>query len=119
MQTETKNVVILASGDPLFFGIGSYLSSKIDVEIYPYLSSIQLAFAKMGERWQDAYFTSVHGRSMKGLAQRIDGKEKVAFLTDTENSPNQIAQYLLSFGMTEYQAFVGENLGGKTKDAAG
>ncbi|MCQ6279449.1 precorrin-6y C5,15-methyltransferase (decarboxylating) subunit CbiE [Bacillus sp. EB600] len=115
LQTETKNVVVLASGDPLFFGIGSYLSSKIDVEIYPYLSSVQLAFAKMGERWQDAYFTSVHGRSMKGLAQRIDGKEKVALLTDTENSPNKIAEYLLSFGMTEYQAFVGENLGGNNE----
>jgi precorrin-6Y C5,15-methyltransferase (decarboxylating) len=111
LQSETKNVVILASGDPLFFGIGSYLSSKVPLEIYPYLSSVQLAFAKMGERWQDAYFTSVHGRSMKGLAQRIDGKEKVAILTDTENSPNKIAQYLLSFGMSEYQAFVGENLG--------
>ncbi|XJZ28665.1 precorrin-6y C5,15-methyltransferase (decarboxylating) subunit CbiE [Bacillota bacterium Lsc_1132] len=111
LKTEKKNVVILASGDPLFFGIGSYLSSKIELEIYPYLSSVQLAFAKMGERWQDAYFTSVHGRSMKGLAQRIDGKEKVAILTDKENSPSKIAQYLLTFGMTEYQAFVGENLG--------
>ena len=39
LQTETKNVVILASGDPLFYGIGSYLSSKIKLEIYPYLSS--------------------------------------------------------------------------------
>ena len=69
---------MLASGDPLFFGIGGYLSSKINIEVYPYLSSIQLAFAKMGESWQDAYFVSVHGRSMKGLAQRIDGREKVA-----------------------------------------
>lgn len=115
LQTEKNNVVILASGDPMFFGIGGYLSSKIKLEIYPYLSSIQLAFARMGERWQDAYFASVHGRSMKGLAQRIDGKEKIAILTDTENSPNKIAQYLLSFGMTEYQAFVGENLGSKNE----
>ena len=52
--------------------------------MYPYLSSIQLAFAKMGESWQDAYLVSVHGRSMKGLAQRIDGKEKVALLTDAK-----------------------------------
>ncbi|QIZ10999.1 precorrin-6y C5,15-methyltransferase (decarboxylating) subunit CbiE [Priestia megaterium] len=111
LQSETRNVVILASGDPLFYGIGSYLSSKIDLDIYPYLSSIQLAFARMKERWQDAYFTSVHGRSIKGLAQRVDGKKTVAILTDTENSPNKIAQYLLSFGMTEYEAFVGENLG--------
>ncbi|MED3563508.1 precorrin-6y C5,15-methyltransferase (decarboxylating) subunit CbiE [Bacillus xiapuensis] len=115
LKAETKNVVILASGDPLFFGIGSYLSSKINLEIYPHLSSVQLAFAKMGERWQDAYFTSVHGRSMKGLAQRIDGKEKVAILTDVENSPNKIAEYMLSFGMTEYQVFVGENLGGENE----
>ncbi len=111
LQSETRNVVILASGDPLFYGLGSYLSSKIDLDIYPYLSSVQLAFARMKERWQDAYFTSVHGRSIKGLAQRIDGKEKIAILTDTENSPNKIAQYLLSFGMIEFQAFVGENLG--------
>ncbi|MES9682004.1 precorrin-6y C5,15-methyltransferase (decarboxylating) subunit CbiE [Gottfriedia acidiceleris] len=111
LQSETRNVVILASGDPLFYGIGSYLSSKIDLDIYPYISSIQLAFARMKERWQDAYFTSVHGRSIKGLAQRVDGKKTIAILTDTENSPNKIAQYLLSFGMTEYEAFVGENLG--------
>ncbi|PLT33181.1 precorrin-6y C5,15-methyltransferase (decarboxylating) subunit CbiE [Bacillus sp. V5-8f] len=112
IKDETRDVVILASGDPLFFGIGSYLSNKLSVQIYPYLSSVQLAFARMGERWQDAYFVSVHGRSMKGLAQRIDGREKIAILTDTENSPNKIAQYLLSFHMTEYRAFVTENLGG-------
>jgi precorrin-6Y C5,15-methyltransferase (decarboxylating) len=103
--------VILASGDPLFYGVGSLLSKKLNVEIYPHLSSIQLAFAKMGEAWQDAALMSVHGRSIKGLAQRIDGKEKVALLTDSENTPAAIARYLLSFGMTEYDAFVAENLG--------
>lgn len=113
LQNEDRNVVILASGDPLFYGIGGYLSSKLKIEIHPNVSSIQLAFARMGEPWQDAYLTSVHGRSMKGLAQRIDGKEKVAILTDAENSPNQIAHYLLSFGMTEYMAFIAENLGGE------
>ena len=66
----------------------------------------------MDESWQDAYVTSVHGRSMKGLAQRIDGKEKVAILTDTTIVSECIAHYLLSFGMTEYNAFVAENLGG-------
>lgn len=115
LQNETRPTVVLASGDPLFFGIGSYLSSKINIEVYPYLSSIQLAFAKMGESWQDAYLVSVHGRSMKGLAQRIDGKAKVALLTDAENSPNRIADYLLSFGMTEYRAFVAENLQGENE----
>jgi precorrin-6B C5,15-methyltransferase / cobalt-precorrin-6B C5,C15-methyltransferase len=111
LREEKRKTVILASGDPLFYGVGSLLKKKLNVEIYPHLSSIQLAFAKTGESWQDAYFASVHGRSMKGLAQRIDGREKVALLTDRENNPAAIARYLLAFGMTEYDAFVGENLG--------
>ncbi|CAJ1003765.1 MULTISPECIES: precorrin-6y C5,15-methyltransferase (decarboxylating) subunit CbiE [Brevibacillus] len=111
LREEKRKTVILASGDPLFYGVGSLLAKKLHVEIYPHLSSIQLAFARMGESWQDAYFASVHGRSMKGLAQRIDGRDKVALLTDRQNNPAAIARYLLSFGMTEYDAFVGENLG--------
>lgn len=117
LQNEARPTVVLASGDPLFYGIGGYLSSKINIEVYPYVSSIQLAFAKMGEAWQDAYVVSVHGRSMKGLAQKIDGKKKVALLTDSENNPQRIAEYLLSFGMTEYRAFVAENLQGENEKA--
>ncbi|NMD69684.1 precorrin-6y C5,15-methyltransferase (decarboxylating) subunit CbiE [Bacillus sp. DNRA2] len=112
---ETRNVVILASGDPMFYGIGGFLSSKLELEIYPALSSIQLAFARMGECWHDAYLTSVHGRSMMGLSQRIDGREKIAILTDGTNTPNKLASYLLSFGMMEYTAFVAENLGGEAE----
>lgn len=115
LSQETRRIVVLASGDPLFYGIGSYLSKKLDLEIYPYLSSIQLAFARMNERWQDAYITSVHGRSMKGLAQRINGREKIALLTDAENNPSAIARYLRSFEMNEYRAFVAENLGGENE----
>ncbi|UQZ85786.1 Precorrin-6Y C(5,15)-methyltransferase [decarboxylating] [Paenibacillus konkukensis] len=110
---QGRSVVVLASGDPLFYGIGGYLSSKLDVEVYPSPSSVQVAFARMGQSWQDAYITSVHGRSIKGLAQRIDGKPKVALLTDETNHPGAIARYLLSFGMTEYRAFVAENLDGE------
>lgn len=115
LEKETKKVVILSSGDPLFYGLGGYLSSKVELEIYPYLSSIQLAFARMQDSWQDAYFTSVHGRSMFGLAQRIDGKKKVVLLTDQENTPSKIARYLQEFSINEYKAFVAENLGGENE----
>ncbi|WP_339170892.1 precorrin-6y C5,15-methyltransferase (decarboxylating) subunit CbiE [Anoxybacillus sp. FSL W8-1294] len=113
--SEPKKTVILASGDPMFYGIGSYLAKKVPIEVYPSVSSLQWAFAKMGESWHDAYIVSLHGRMMKGLAQRIDGKEKVAVLTDDTNDPRAIASYLLSYGMTEYEAFVGENLGGENE----
>jgi precorrin-6Y C5,15-methyltransferase (decarboxylating) len=112
LKETTKPTVILASGDPLFFGIGAYAAKHLDAEIYPNLSSVQLAFARIGESWQDAFVASVHGRSMKGLAQRLDGKEKAVLLTDAENTPEAIARYLLRFGMAEYRAFVAENLGG-------
>ncbi|MFD0694940.1 precorrin-6y C5,15-methyltransferase (decarboxylating) subunit CbiE [Paenibacillus sp. GCM10027628] len=119
LQNESRSVVILASGDPLFYGIGGYVSKRLEgVEIYPYTSSIQLAFARMGESWQNAYVTSVHGRSMKGLAQRIDGKDLIALLTDETNTPSAIAAYLLAFGMTEYRGFVAENLGGAEERCA-
>lgn len=112
LSQETRKTVILASGDPLFYGIGGYLAKKLTIEVYPYMSSVQLAFSKMGESWQDAYVTSIHGRPIKGLAQRIDGKKKVALLTDADNNPNVLGRYLKHFGMTEYRAFVAENLQG-------
>lgn len=120
LQTDKRATVVLASGDPLFYGIGGYLSGKLPgrVEVYPQVSSLQLAFARIGESWQDACIASAHGRSLKGLAQRIDGQAKVVLLTDEKNHPGAIARYLLEFGMTEYRAFVGENLGG-TKERTG
>ncbi|WP_078553017.1 precorrin-6y C5,15-methyltransferase (decarboxylating) subunit CbiE [Bacillus alkalicellulosilyticus] len=111
LQNEPKETVILASGDPLFFGIGGYLASKLAVDIYPSVSSIQQAFAKMKESWQDCEFISVHGRSMKGLVQKVDGRKKVCLLTDNDNTPAAIASYLLTYDMNEYEAFVAEELG--------
>lgn len=112
IQAATGNIVVLASGDPLFYGIGQYLSNKMPLEIYPHVSSVQLAFARCQTSWQDAKVISLHGRSIKGLAQKMNGEKKVALLTDEVNSPNAIAQYLLDFGFHEYRAFVAENLEG-------
>jgi len=112
---DTHNIVVLASGDPLFYGIAGYLARKLgpdQLEIRPNLSSLQLAFARLGESWHDAVLESVHGRPLKGLAQRIDGKAKIALLTDEHNSPAAVGAYLQKFGMTEYDAYVAENLGG-------
>ncbi|MDR6224144.1 precorrin-6y C5,15-methyltransferase (decarboxylating) subunit CbiE [Desmospora profundinema] len=111
----TRRVVVLASGDPLFYGVAGLVVRVLgveNVEVHPHLSSLQLAFARMGESWQKAHVESVHGRTMQGLAQRLDGKETVAVLTDEFHTPAAIARYLLRFGMDEYRAFVAENLGG-------
>ncbi|KPC68228.1 cobalamin biosynthesis protein CbiE [Thermoactinomyces vulgaris] len=115
-----QRVVVLASGDPLFYGIGRLLVRRLGgerVEILPHVSSLQLAFARMGESWQGVPVESLHGRPLFGLAQRIDGQDMVALLTDDQNTPGAIANYLLRFGMTEYKAFVAENLGGADERA--
>lgn len=113
LRSQQEKAVVLASGDPLFYGIGGYLSKDVEADIYPQPSSVQLAFARMGQSWQNAAIISLHGRTITGLAQRIDGKQTVAILTDEKNTPNVIACYLKRFAMTEYRAFVAENLGGE------
>lgn len=115
LQEETRNAVILVSGDPLFYGLGGVLAKKLPLEIYPYTSSVQLAFSKMQDSWQDAYIISLHGRSIKGFAQKIDGRKKIAVLTDQTNTPQTIATYLKRFNMIEYDAFVAENLEGENE----
>ena len=64
-RREGKRVVVLASGDPLYFGIGSYLARNMgaeNVRIYPNITSVAAAFARLGEPWQDVPLVSLHGR---------------------------------------------------------
>jgi precorrin-6Y C5,15-methyltransferase (decarboxylating) len=112
---EEHTVAILASGDPLFFGIGALAIEKLGaehVEVLPAPSSMQLAFARAGLRWDDAQFLSLHGRAREGLLTRLRSLRKVALFTDEENSPRWIAGQLLSHGQTAWRAWVCENLGG-------
>ena len=110
-----EKVVVLASGDPLFFGLGRLLKTKIDPEklsFYPHLSSIQLAFSKIKIPWQDARLISVHGRDCAELLKSWQqGASKIAVLTDRVNNPVAIAkQYLALKPTTLYDFFVCENL---------
>jgi precorrin-6Y C5,15-methyltransferase (decarboxylating) len=112
---EEQNVCILASGDPLFFGVGGLVIRKLgaeNVEVIPQPSSVQLAFARAGLSWDDAAFISAHGRSLDGLLTRLRRQSKVALLTDDENSPPRIATRMLEHGESAWQAWVCEHLGG-------
>ncbi|EJP15924.1 precorrin-6y C5,15-methyltransferase (decarboxylating), CbiE subunit / precorrin-6Y C5,15-methyltransferase (decarboxylating), CbiT subunit multi-domain protein [Leptospira interrogans str. UT126] len=109
-------ICVLASGDPLFFGIGNLIRKKVGpeyVDFIPAPSSVQHAFAKIGIPWDDAEVLSLHGRSSKGLITKLQFLNKVALFTDKINHPKEIASYLLSFNESEWTAFVCENLGGE------
>ncbi len=112
---EEQNVCVVASGDPLFFGIGSLVIKRLGaehVEILPQPSSMQWAFARAGLKWDDASFLSLHGRSSEGFLTRLKGQVKVAILTDEKNSPPVLARRMAEHGETAWVALVCENLGG-------
>jgi precorrin-6Y C5,15-methyltransferase (decarboxylating) len=109
------NVCVLASGDPLFFGVGSLVAKKVGaehVEILPQPSAMQWAFARARLKWDDATLISVHGRPLAGLAARLRRVAKAALFTDDESSPPRIAEHLIAYGQGGFRAWVCENLGG-------
>jgi precorrin-6Y C5,15-methyltransferase (decarboxylating) len=110
-----QNVCVLASGDPLFFGVGALVIRRIGrehVEIIPQPSSMQLAFARVGLRWDDAALLSLHGRPLEGLVTRLSRVAKAAVFTDDESSPARIAGHMVERGESAWNAWVCEHLGG-------
>jgi precorrin-6B C5,15-methyltransferase / cobalt-precorrin-6B C5,C15-methyltransferase len=105
-----ESVVVLASGDPLCHGIGSFLAGKIEPEklqILPNLSTIQLAFSELKLAWQNAKIVSIHnkdaGEWQRGatsehglyeLAKQCRQQELLVVLTSPENNPPRIARLL-------------------------
>ena len=118
LASGKDGIVVLVSGDPLFFGLGRLLVAELPPEkltFHPHLSSVQLAFNRIKVPWQDARVISAHGRSLDELIQALQqGVEKIAVLTDSKNNPNAIARLLLSLDLpSQYQFWVCENLGGE------
>ena len=114
LKETGKRVVVLGSGDPNFFGVGRFLLRNLPkerVEIFPNVTSVQYAFARIKEPWDDAIFVSVHGRGLKGAIDRIVAAEKAAVLTDNVNTPAVIARELIARGADGYEAWLCEDLG--------
>ncbi len=114
LEKISGSAVVLASGDPLFFGIGRYLLRNLpeaNFEFVPNVSSVQYAFAKIREPWDDAVFVSAQGRGLKGAVDQVVAHDKVALLTDKVNNPKAIATELIERGRDGYTAYLCENLG--------
>lgn len=114
LRSTEKRSVVLGSGDPNFFGVTRFLMRNLPkerVEIFPNLTSVQYAFARIKEPWDDAVFVSVHGRGLGRAIDRIIAAEKVAILTDRVNTPAVIARELLERGAEGYEAWLCEDMG--------
>ena len=109
-----KRMVVVASGDPLFYGVARYLCDKLGkerFEVWPHVSSMQLAFARIKESWEEAYLTNLATHSLDSVLDRIRTADTVGIFTSEDEGPAAIARKLLARGLDYFRAFVCENLG--------
>jgi precorrin-6Y C5,15-methyltransferase (decarboxylating) len=118
-----KSVVVLASGDPMHYGMGASLTrhfSPDEMLILPHPSSFSLAAARMGWSLQDVRCLSVHGRPLELLAKHILPGVKLLILSNDGSTPDKVARMLNACGFGQSRIDVLEHLGGpKEKRSCG
>jgi precorrin-6Y C5,15-methyltransferase (decarboxylating) len=114
-EMKKQMVVVLASGDPMFFGIGKRMVDAIGANntlIYPNISSVSAVFARIKEPWDDVRVISLHGRkNMRRLLKALEEENKIAVFTDPKNNPAWLAVRLLENQFLNYKICVLETLG--------
>lgn len=109
-ENEDKNIVVLASGDPMLYGIGKYLCEKLGKErlnIVSGISSLQYIFSRIKVDMNDLYITSSHGKTPD--FDFILNLNKVALVTDQKIGPKEIANEILKRNLKK-TIVIGENL---------
>jgi len=110
----SRRVVILTPGDPLFYGTARYLCDKLGkdrFEVTPHVSSMQLAFARVKESWDDAYLTDLAAQPLELVVEKARTAAKVGVFTTDAAPPAAVAQGLLDRKIDYFTAYVCENLG--------
>ncbi len=112
-----KRVVVLATGDPLWFSVGARIGRTIDpaeITYHPQISAFQLTAARMGWSLADVETLTVHGRPVEQMVAFIQPDQRLIVLTTGSETPGQIAKFLSDRGfgkskMTVLAAMGGEN----------
>lgn len=109
-------VVVLASGDPLNFGIGKNIIDRFgfeSVEVLPAPGAFSLAAARMGWSLPDVSCLTVHGRSISSVNLYLIEGERLLILSRDATSPAELAGLLTSKGFGSSEITVLANIGGK------
>jgi precorrin-6Y C5,15-methyltransferase (decarboxylating) len=109
-----KRLAVVAGGDPLFYGIARYLCDRLGkehFEVLPHVSSMQMAFARVKESWDEAYLTNLATHPLEDVLDRIRVAETVGLFTSEQEDPPAVARALLARGLDYFRAYVCENLG--------
>lgn len=113
-ETDGSCIVVLASGDPLYYGIGRWFSKHFDSAklcFYPAVSSLQVACHRLSIALQDVEVLSLHGRPVEMLRTRLKRNRQLLLLTDRQSQPERIALECVAAGFGESKITVCENLG--------
>lgn len=113
-------VVVFASGDPLFFGFANTIKRKMpeaEIVVYPTFNSLQMLAHRLVMPYHDMQIVSLTGRPWPAFDKAlIERTGKIGVLTDREHTPAAIAQRMLDYGYTNYTMHVGEHLGNPSKE---
>ncbi|WP_052043770.1 MULTISPECIES: bifunctional cobalt-precorrin-7 (C(5))-methyltransferase/cobalt-precorrin-6B (C(15))-methyltransferase [unclassified Prochlorococcus] len=119
LNEQDQKTVVLASGDPLWFGIGRILLKNFPSEklvFHPSPTSLQLAFSRLAIPWQDAHWISLHGRETTPLTKLLQKRPNtIGILTDPNRGGAQEVRAILAACELEniYSFWIFENLGHK------
>lgn len=111
-----QNPVVLASGDPMFFGVGTTLINYFGsdrVDVIPASSSISLAAARLGWSLQDCNIITLHGRAPESLRAHLRPHGKIIALSSDETTPALVAVMLCEAGLENSMMTICERLGGQ------
>ena len=113
-------IVVFASGDPLFFGFANTLRRELpeaEITVYPSFNSLQLLAHRMQLPYADMRTVSLTGRPWDGFDEAvIRGDRLIGALTDRHKTPAAVAQRLLDYGYDNYRMTVGECLGNRESE---
>jgi precorrin-6Y C5,15-methyltransferase (decarboxylating) len=111
-----KRVVMLIHGDPLFYGLARFVSERLGKDrfaVVPHVSSMQLAFARVMETWEEAYLTNLANHPLDAVLEKIRTAQKVGLFTTDQCGPAELAKALLARKIDYFTAYVCENLGAR------
>ena len=110
-----RNVTVLASGDPLWYGIGVTLAgrfSREEMTIVPQPSAFSLAAARLGWPVADCAIVTLHGRPLDTLRLHLAPGRRILALSEDRDTPCAVAQLLTGLGWGPSRLTVLAHLGG-------
>ncbi len=113
-----RRVVVLASGDPMWFGIGALLAEKFspdEMQALPQAGAFSQAAARLGWPLAAVATVTIHGRPLETLALHLAPGARILALSENRHSPRQVAEYLAARGWGPSRLTVLEHLNGATE----